>query len=137
MAPKPLKRSKNSIIRFIYLYLISAITFIVFLFGAVTIVDQGLKSFVFGVEEYDYNRPMPVMIDCERYVGLDDDSYENCLKKMELVEEKEVAVKKPAFTNEAKRRLSIGVAQVLVAFPLWIFHWGIIERDRKRKYAKK
>ena len=127
------KRSKISIIRFIYLYLISAITFIVFLFGAVTIVDQGLKSFVFGVEEYDYyNRPVPVMIDCEKYAGLDDDSYENCLKRIELVEEKEVP-EKSMFTNEAKRRLSIGVAQVLVAFPLWIFHWGIIERDRRRK----
>jgi len=137
MPPKSIKRSKISIIRFIYLYLISAITFIVFLIGAVTIVDQGLKSFVFGVEEYDYNRPVPIMIDCERYIGLNDDSYENCLKKMDLIDEKEEAVKKPAFSNESKRRLSIGIAQVLVAFPLWIFHWGIIERDRKRKLVKK
>ncbi|MFC1599824.1 hypothetical protein ACFL3T_02235 [Patescibacteria group bacterium] len=136
MPPKPHKRSKISIVRFIYLYLISAITFIVFLIGAVTIVDQGLKSFVFGVEEYDYNRPVPVMIDCERYVSLDDESYENCLKKVELIDEIGEP-EKSIFTNEARKRLSIGVAQVLVAFPLWIFHWGIIERDRKKKYPKK
>jgi hypothetical protein len=135
MPPKPSKRSKISIIRFIYLYLISAITFIVFIIGAVTLVDQGLKTFVFGVEEYDYyERPIPVL-DCTH---LDGEDFDNCIKKMEIIETKEEEVKeKSNFTNEVKRRLSIGVAQVLVAFPLWLFHWRIIERDRKRKLAKK
>lgn len=134
MPQKETKRSKISIVRFIYLYLISAITFIVFIIGAVTLVNQGLKSFVFGVEEYDYyDRPYPVMIECEKYVGISDEDYEACIQKMETAEGE---VEKSMFTNEAKRTLSIGIAQVLVAFPLWIFHWRIIERDRKRREKK-
>lgn len=44
--------SGGSIIRFIYLYLISAISFIVFLIGAVNLVDIVIKTFVFQVDEY-------------------------------------------------------------------------------------
>lgn len=140
MTPKSEKRSKISIIRFIYLYLISAITFIVFLIGAVTIVDQGLKSFVFGVEEYDYEYEYPVRVpleNCEIYFDAENnDAYKDCLGRQKSTVEERIENPK-GFSNNVKRRLSIGVAQVLVAFPLWIFHWGIIERDRKRKHAKK
>lgn len=130
------KRSKISIIRFIYLYLISAITFIVFIIGAVTLVNQALKTFVFGVEEYDYyeTRPVQVMIDCSGYEGEDLD---NCIRKQEIaIEKSENEMPKSRYTNEVKRTLSIGIAQVLVAFPLWIFHWRIIERDRRRREKK-
>jgi len=130
------KKKKVSIIRFIYLYLITAITFIVFIIGAVNIVDQGLKSFVFNVEEYDYyDRPIPVM-DCEIYLDANQDAeaYENCLEKQKAAMEYEAP--KSKFTNEAKRRLSIGIAQVVVGFPLWLFHWRIIERDRRERRKK-
>jgi hypothetical protein len=129
------KRSKLSIIRFIYLYLITAITFIVFIIGAVNIVDQSLKSFVFNVEEYDYARPVMPAIECERYLETDNkEAYRECLDKHESTEDEK---EKSRFTNEAKRRISIGIAQVLVAFPLWIFHWRTIERDRRERKTKK
>lgn len=138
MPPKkgPDKMSKISIVRFIYLYLISAITFIIFVIGAVSIVDQGLKSFVFGVTEYDYYE-RPVMVNCDMYLKIDDESskqaYDECLKNQELYVNQQ---EKSSFTDESKRRLSIGVAQVLVAFPFWLFHWKIIERDRRRKRSE-
>ncbi len=129
------KRSKLSIIRFIYLYLITAITFIVFIIGAVNIVDQSLKSFVFNVEEYDYARPVVPAIECERFLESDDEqAYRDCLDKQKLTEEPK---EKSKFTNQAKRRISVGIAQVLVALPLWIFHWRIIERDRRERKSKK
>ncbi len=129
------KRNKLSIIRFIYLYLITAITFIVFIIGAVNIVDQSLKSFVFNVEEYDYTRPVVAAIECERFLESDDEeAYHDCLDKQKQASEQE---NKSRFTNEAKKRISIGIAQVLVALPLWIFHWRIIERDRRERKSKK
>ncbi|MCD6109751.1 hypothetical protein J7J83_03265 [bacterium] len=133
---------KVSIIRLVYLYLISAITFIVFLIGAVALVNLGLKVFVFGITEnpYDYNRPMMV---CEQYIiktppiegesktndDLMNKAYEDCMAKQKQIEDK----KNSMWINEqTARELSIGIAQVLVALPLWLFHWSIIERDRKK-----
>ncbi len=137
MPPKSQKRSKMSIIRFIYLYLITAITFIVFIIGAVNIVNQAFKSFVFGVEEYDYyDRPVAVATieNCEGYSNTD---YDNCLMRQKQAMVNSEVEEKSVFTNEAKRTLSIGIAQVVVGFPLWIFHWGIIERDRKERKTMK
>lgn len=132
---------KVSTIRLIYLYLISAITFIVFLIGAVSLVNLGLKVFVFDIEEnyYDYNRPMMV---CEPYVKAPsaegeeidnekaDQAYEECMAKQKAIEEK----RESRWISESlARELSIGIAQVLVALPLWLFHWRTIERDRKKR----
>lgn len=133
MPPHKEKMRGNSIIRYIYLYLISAITFIIFVIGAVNIVDTGLKEFVFDIDDYDYARPIPVFM-CERHLETEDnEAYENCLLKQKTYEEVEDEKEKPLLSNDAKRRLSIGIAQVLVAFPLWIFHWRRIERDRKEQ----
>lgn len=135
------KKDRISIIRFIYLYLITAITFIVFIIGAVTIVDVVLKAYVFNVDEYDYGYDRPVMI-CEKYAMgaegeyVDNPNYEDCLLKQKASEETYEKENTGTLSDESARRLSIGIAQVFVAFPLWIFHWRIIERDRKERRKK-
>lgn len=128
------KLQRVSIIRFIYLYLITAITFVVFIIGAVNIVDTVLKAYVFDVDEYDWERPVVI---CEQFIPgpegerASNPYYEECLAKQKIVEEKDKEAGK--LSKESARRLSIGIAQVLVAFPLWMFHWRIIERDRKER----
>ncbi len=136
---------KVSIIRLIYLYIISAITFIVFLIGAVSLVNLGLKVFVFDIQE-DYYRPeSPIMV-CERYAPpvketeeeteydeLQREAYEDCLEKQQKLEEKRES---RWISQSVARDLSIGIAQVLVALPLWLFHWKIIERDRKKRLTR-
>lgn len=141
---KPITKSdKSPIIRYIYLYLISAITFIVFIIGAVGLVDIALKTFIFEIEDdyMRYNKPIAVI--CEKYIPSPDKTefianpnYETCVAAQEAdeVEEKEDDGK---IGPETAKDLSIGIAQILVAFPLWIFHWRIIERDRKKKKSKK
>jgi hypothetical protein len=126
-------KEKVSIIRFIYLYIITAITFIVFIIGAVTIVDVVLKEFVFDIEE-DYPA-QPQMI-CERYLQTSEDgmteneAYEKCIEKQEELEKER---EKRFISRSSARRITIGIAQVLVGFPLWLFHWRVIERDRKER----
>lgn len=135
------KLTGGEIIRYIYLYLISAISFIVFIIGAVSIVDVGIKVFILEVPEYDYYETRPMMI-CERFMvgpegeAIDNPNYEDCIadQKAGL---KETDEDKPIFSTEYKRRIAIGIAQVAVAFPLWLMHWRIIERDRREKYALK
>lgn len=130
---KPDPKNRISVIRFIYLYLITAITFIVFIIGAVNIVDMGLKVFVFDVDEDYYERPVVM---CDRFMYSpegeknDNEGYQDCLKRQKELDEE----RKSRFISESSaRRLSIGIAQVVVALPLWIFHWRIIERDRKER----
>lgn len=133
-----------SIIRFIYLYLISAITFIVFLIGAVGIVNLGLKVFVFDIDD-DYYRYEPY-VSCEHLAVAPESineetgekdlgqAYEDCMAKQKTIEEERDA----RWISESNARdLSIGIAQVVVALPLWIFHWRRIERDRKERNKKK
>lgn len=135
-SPKPKKSeiknsSKVSIIRFIYLYIITAITFIVFIIGAVSVINVVLKEFVFEIDEGYYRKPHAI---CETHMRTRDDgsidsgAYEKCLERQEKIESDR---KQRAISESAARTLSIAIAQILVGFPLWIFHWKIIERDRK------
>lgn len=130
------KLRRISIVRFIYLYLIAAITFITFVIGAVGIVDTVMKSYVFHVDDYYYSQPYMV---CEKYtmgkdgVYIDNPNYQPCLDMQKEAENQRV--KKP-ISDDTARNLSIGIAQVLIAFPLWIFHWRIIEKDRKENQRK-
>ena len=136
---------KVSIIRLVYLYIISAITFIVFLIGAVSLVNLGLKVFIFDLQE-DYYRPeSPIMV-CERYAppvkegetesfnsDLQREAYEDCLEKQQKLEEERES---RWISQSVARDLSIGIAQLLVALPLWLFHWKIIEQDRKKRLTR-
>jgi len=136
-AQKPLtedtKMKRISVVRFIYLYMIAAITFITFIIGAVGIVDTVMKNFVFHVEDYSYSQPVMY---CEKFTMgkegayIDNPNYTECITSQEKAEKVQV---KKFVSDETARSLSISIAQVLIAFPLWIFHWRIIERDRKEK----
>lgn len=126
-------KEKVSVTRFIYLYIITAVTFIVFIIGAVTIVDVVLKEFVFDIEGDYPARPEMV---CERYLQVpgeeepNEEAYEKCIELQKQIKEER---EKKLLSNSAARKLSIGIAQVAVGFPLWIFHWRVIERDRKER----
>jgi hypothetical protein len=145
---KPVTKSdKSPIIRYIYLYLISAITFIVFIIGAVGLVNIALKTFIFEIEDdyMQYDRPM-VMMTCEKYILSPDGerfienlNYETCVVAQEAkeIDEDEIDEDNGKISSRTIQDLSIGIAQILVAFPLWLFHWRIIERDRKKKKSKK
>jgi len=139
------KSDKSPIIRYIYLYLISAITFIVFIIGAVNLVNIAIKTFVFDVDDNYFRYEKPMIVTCEKYIlspggqqYIENPNYDMCIaaqeeKNKETEEEKDDG----KLSYETARELSIGIAQILVAFPMWIFHWRIIERDRKKKKLKK
>ncbi|MBN1494781.1 hypothetical protein JW911_03550 [Candidatus Peregrinibacteria bacterium] len=136
-ATQETKLKRISVVRFIYLYLIAAITFITFIIGAVGIVNTVMKNYVFNVDEdyYYYYYAQPLMM-CEKYIMgrdntyIENPNYQECIKAQQ---EAEIERTKKPISDDTARNLSIGIAQVLIAFPLWIFHWRIIERDRKEK----
>jgi hypothetical protein len=130
------KLRRISIVRFIYLYMIAAITFITFVIGAVGIVDTVMKAYVFKVDDYYYSQPYMY---CEKLtmgkdgIYIDNPNYQDCVSAQEKAD---LERKKKPISDDMARNLSIGIAQVLIAFPLWIFHWRIIEKDRKENQRK-
>ena len=109
-------------IRLLYLYLFSFVGLILVVIGTVRLVDLGMKVFVFkGSDVYEYRdiAPKPIM---EGEV-VDEVQYEE--------EQRQLAI------NDAKRNrqrdVSSSMAMIIVGLPLYLYHWGIIKREGKKK----
>ena len=141
--PVPNKGGKSlRIIRNVYLYLVAMIGLIVLVIGSVGVVNNVLKNYVFQVDEsvymrgpYDYDEckysPEPVPIpEGGKRIELSEEEIKECEVRM--------ADQKEAYReNEMRREFSISIAQILIGWPLWYFHWGIIQREYRRKKFKK
>jgi hypothetical protein len=78
---------------------------------------------------YLYGGPKFEPVEVRDGVVEDDQNQEylDCLAEQKEREEKQLV------SPQVARDLSIGIAQVLIAFPLWIFHWRKIEKERIKR----
>ncbi|MBT3864443.1 hypothetical protein HOE67_00940 [Candidatus Peregrinibacteria bacterium] len=112
--------------RVIYMYLVALISVIVFIIGAVNLIDTGLKTWVFPVDDYYYE---DISMNCGKTLIAEEGRFDN-------TEECEVhyeAQKERNANNQRNRDLAFGVSMTIVSFPIWLFHLGMIRRDKKRK----
>jgi len=127
------------VIRNVYLYLVAMIGLITLVFGCIGIVDNVLKNYVFQVDEYRYMEPVainggicsqkvpdPSDATNERMVSPTPEQIAECEERYE--EQREANRK-----SEIGREFSISIAQIIIGLPLWLFHWGIIQREYRRK----
>lgn len=127
------------IIRNIYLYLVAMIGLVVFLFGVVGMANNVLKNYVFNVNDYYWVDPFgggP----CEQptvKVPETGETQERTPEEIALCEERLQEQNERNRRNEVGRELSINIAQIVVGLPVWLFHWGIIQREYRRKKEKK
>lgn len=140
MAPK--KHSSGGkalrVIRNVYLYLVAMIGLVVFVIGTVGMVNNVLKNYVFQVNEYrSYVSPLDDGI-CPRFYTRpgSDEEIERTDEEIEECERAQEEQQEQYRRNEIGRELSINVAQILVGLPLWLLHWGIIQREYRRKKKK-
>ncbi len=137
---KPKKAVK--IIRNVYLYLVSMIGLVVFIFGAVGLINTVFQNYVFQVD-YDFNaysQPYPAMRGgtCAQPYP---DSADKEGKKMITPTTQEIAdcndqlelQKAQNRKNRIGQDFSIAFAQMAVGLPVWLFHWGIIQKEAKRR----
>ena len=127
------------VIRNVYLYLVAMIGLIVFLFGVVGLADNILKNYVFQVDEYRYYTPYSES-PCEQPKVLATEGSENVERTPEEVAECEQKMEEQNERNRRNdigRQFSINIAQVLVGLPVWLFHWGVIQREYRRKREEK
>ncbi|MFH1534031.1 MAG: hypothetical protein ABID64_03805 [Nitrospirota bacterium] len=135
---------KTSMIRKVYLYLVTAITIIVLLIGFIGLINLLLKEYVLDVkgyqeteryweceepvdmymkEEMAMSDPVAVPVVTEE-VGMTDEEMDECIA--ETREQREMQR-----MNDLKRDLAQYLAMILVALPLYLYHWGVIKKENE------
>lgn len=136
------EKKSHRVIRNIYLYLVAMIGLIVFVMGSVGILNHVLQTYVFGVNEYNVWVPPypPKSGQCyQPYADMTDPSPVTKRLIPPTQEETEICLQEEKKQQEQNRRnnigreLSIAIAQILIGLPLWLFHWGVIQKEYKRK----
>jgi hypothetical protein len=129
------------IIRNVYLYLVTLIGLITFIFGSVGIINNVLQRYVFQIDQADYYSVAiyPGMRDqcSQSYVDPTDKEGKMMIAPTtQEIEQCRVAEKEQnKRINNANfaREISISLAQIAIGLPIWLFHWGIIQKEYRRK----
>ena len=114
-------------IRTVYLYLVCAITIVMVLIASVQAVQVGLDVYVLKIDrpQYWYNECM----DPKRMDG--DVAIERTEEEQAACEEKALVKAREQLTQERRHSMSQALAMFLVALPLYLYHWSVIQRDPK------
>ncbi|MFA5948324.1 MAG: hypothetical protein WC806_05170 [Candidatus Gracilibacteria bacterium] len=137
-APSP----KFKIIRYIYIYLVTAICIVITLISAIGFVKIVLDEYVFGVKEYDaFDKAYECQDDTLFYIydtkGIKQEKYPNISAtdketKRAVCEKEQKDIKQLRHINNIKMNLSSNLAMLLIAFPLYLYHWGVIKKENKK-----
>lgn len=113
-------------IKFIYLYLVTAITVVMILVSAVGLLNIVIREYVLDVESWEQINGFwecdPASVDTALSKGKE--TKEECEARVSERGEKQA-------TNDVKRELATYIAMFVVAFPLYLYHWGLIKRKEK------
>lgn len=103
-------------LRLLYLYLFSFVGLLITIIGSIQLIDLGLKTYVFKVDEYGYY-PMSPIVDEKGKVTM---TVEEQKKQQEI-----------EASNQKKRQISNSLAMILVGAPVYLYHWKIIKKENK------
>lgn len=111
-------------IKKIYLYLVSVIALVIAVIGAIMLVNMALKTWVFPKADNNYYTP-PCNIMVKGPDGTITPSSE-CDPKAQALQEKQDAENRAA---QKQRDAAQALAFILVATPIWFFHWRLAKRE--------
>lgn len=121
-------------IKKIYLYLVSLISLFIVVFGAITLLNMALKTWVFTKADNAYYYK-PTLDSCTRPVYENETTvdskvppgYRPCteaeLKEMEQQQRDQQ-------TGEKQRQASDAIAMILVGSPVFYFHWRLARKEQ-------
>ncbi|MBU1036556.1 hypothetical protein KKF32_00795 [Patescibacteria group bacterium] len=139
-------------IRPVYLYLMSMIGLVILIIGGITILQLLLKIFIFTNADTDrWSRTMPP----ELYLETSRSAQEvrelrDCSNQCDFTEEEQKQITAWLADYESwkesegelakidqrrvnrERQASTSLGMILVGLPLWLYHWSVIKRDKKR-----
>lgn len=139
------KKKGYSVIRFIYMYLITAISIVLILISSIGLIRIVLNEYIFNVDPYfAFEEPWECSDD-QLFFTFDARTGDRIIKETApkdpeaMTAEKEECLANLEVTREArhindiKRDLVTWISMLLVALPLYIYHWGVIQRENKKK----
>ncbi|MGC9603149.1 MAG: hypothetical protein ABSF47_01615 [Minisyncoccia bacterium] len=118
---------RKELIRTIYLYLFSLVGLVIVVIGLVNLVDLGLKAFVFKNADQMIMYPSyPVLVAPADVKGsvmtpVDQEKYNA----------DQAAAQEKQRESDRERTASNALAMIIIGTPLFIYHWKIIQKDRK------
>lgn len=119
----------KNIIRNIYLYLVSAVSLFMIVFSVVSLINLGLRTWIFPKADDTYNYPKMA----QQYCTPDKNGTPVCpsAEEQKRLEDQDLKIQEEARISQRQRDLVQNISFLIVAIPLFAYHWMIIRRDRK------
>jgi predicted Holliday junction resolvase-like endonuclease len=106
----------TEVVKFIYIYLFSAIGLILIVAGSSRLVDLGLRIYVFKQADIFYSTPL---------YPPESNLTEEELKKRE----EEMKIAEEINKRADRQRIASGaIAQIIVGLPLFLYHWRLARK---------
>jgi hypothetical protein len=122
------QKSKNpkTILKMIYLYILSFVGIIITVVATIGLLNLVLRQYVFQVEMTNYYYPAEICRTPKTPTDTTPTKEEitQCEKDQEI-QNNEMAL------NDTKRELANEIAGILIGLPLWLYHWGIIRKEKE------
>ena len=114
---------------------------VVFIFGAVGLINNIFQNYVFRVNYNYYAEPVAYPFKTGTcYMQYPDPTDTEGKRMITPTAEESAACEKSQKDqqdqnnrNTIGQEFSIAIAQLLVGLPVWLFHWGIIQKEYRRK----
>lgn len=99
-------------LRLLYLYLFSFVGLLIVVFGSISMVNLGLKTFIFT--QADTYESYPVKVEGEPQIS---------------VEEEKARVARET-SRQRQRELAQSISSIIVGLPLYLYHWKTIQKEK-------
>ena len=111
-------------LRLLYLYLFSFVGLIISVVGAIRIIELGLKVFVFpDADRYEY-AARPLTFPEETKISTEE---------AKLQEERDQEIREVETRRQRQREAAGALSMLFVGFPLYFYHWGVIQSEFRKK----
>ena len=118
---------RKELIRSIYLYLFSFVGLVLVVIGLVRLVDLGLKAFLFTKADQVVSYPSyPI-----KSVSTDGVESKPTAEELAEYERKQAEFQRAQEENVKARTASSALAMIIVGAPLFLYHWRIIQWDKR------
>lgn len=101
-------------LRLLYLYLFSFVGLLIVVFGSISMVNLGLKAFVF--KDADVYETYPVMN--EKGIAVNNPEEDKARQMRDV-------------TRQRQRELAQSISMILVGLPLYLYHWKTIQKEKE------